>query len=213
MCALNGASAMGLCHAVSGHNIDARCARPLLPYRIDCSAGVREHDSASGAGEITCPLVCKIVACHQQYSTAGDDRVSIEIGRNRSGCHDTGEIIISEHKRPLNCASGQHDAIGAYTMQALAALSVNPLLGRYVVLHRLNGLNQIGVVERKRTGAGQNAHVRHGLQFADAVFQPLCGRYAADYALRSGEQPAAQLVLLVEQHDIEPSATGHQCGQ
>ncbi len=75
----------------------------------------------------------------------------------RGGGHDARQVVVAEHQRPLDGARGEHDAIGADAVQALARLAGAARGRRQVILQLLDGLDHVHVVQRERAGARHDA--------------------------------------------------------
>ena len=149
-------------NAVANPHIDARFAGALFPRRVDARARIGQHHARPRLGEIGGALIGVIVACEDQHAPADGDRVAVEIGRRRRGREDSRKVVVAEHERAVDRTRRQHDALGAYAVQALAALACDPLGRGQVILDLLDGLHEVHVVKRKRARAREDAHIRAG---------------------------------------------------
>ena len=79
-----------------------------------------------------------------------------------------------------------------------------------MILHLLDGLNHIHVVQCKRTRALHERYVGQACELTRYVVQPIAHGFSSDNTLGRRQQPATGLVLLIDEEHAQSSATGDQ---
>jgi hypothetical protein len=171
--AVDRAPPMSRAYAVADPHVDARGARARFPLRVDALARIGQHYAGPRLGEISGALIGVIVVCEDQHAPADGDRIAVEIGRNRRSREDSRKVVVAEHERAVDRTRRQHDALGAYAVQALAALAGDPLRGGQVICHLLDGLHEVHVLEREGARAREDAHIRQALKLGQDAVDPV----------------------------------------
>ena len=99
-------------------------------------------------------LIGAIIAGKQHHAAARSDAVTIDVSGHRRRLHNAGNIVVGKHQRPFKGTGGEHHALGAHAVQALA--STGGSAQRLVVAATLQNTDKIMVVIAKGGAARQH---------------------------------------------------------
>ena len=142
-------------------------------------------------------LIGAVIAGKQHHAAARSDTVTVDVGGHRRRLHNAGNIVVSKHQRSFKGTGGQHHALGAHPVQALATSGGSAQ--RQVVAATLQNTDKIMVVIAKGGASRQPLQVSKGFQFGDHKVDPGARRPILD-GLRRRQQTTTKLALFVDNH-------------
>ena len=141
-----------------------------------------------------------VVVDHENPTLPSADAVALQIGLDRTGKHNPGQVVVAEHQRALESTGGQHHLPGADPVPAHAG-GVQPCLtGVEVVRHPLERGQHVVVENARQRGAGHDPDVGHGGEFSLDASDPCIGVLAVDGDRITQQRTTAQAVLLNQNH-------------
>ena len=186
-------------HGVALEHLDAGRQGLLHQHTSRIGPRVRHRgDWPPHAVPIEGGAIGMVVAGEQQQPLPRRHGVAVHIGGDGACQHHAGQVVVGECEWALRGAGGQHHLFGADAMQALAWAGRGA--GAQVIGAAFQRGDEVVVVVAKRGGAGQQRDLGAGTQFAHGRGDPLDCRRSVD-GFGHAEQAAAELVLLIDQHD------------
>ena len=167
-------------------------------------AVVRHRHGDARGSKIECRLIGGVVVGDDHRALVGRHREAIDIGAERRSEHHARTVVVGEDQRPLDGASGHDDGPGAQLRQHHARLARGRIGVQVAAVLHQHG--EIAVIEALHGGAGEGLDIGEALQFVDAGEAPglLLGIIA-------GEQRAAEITVLLGQHDTRAAAACGEC--
>ena len=184
----------------AGHQLDARSARGALYIGVGLAAQVRHLYLRSSAGQCQRIGIGRVVVDAKQRPLSRCDRVTVDVLADGVTEHHARFVIAREHQRALNRPAGHHDGPGAHGVLALAR---NAVLGiGHTWRAALHHADRVAVVDAKRRGAGQGAHLAGDGKLRQHLSAPARGSAVH----RLAEQSAAHFKILLHQQHIGSGA-------
>ena len=199
------ATARGVGDAVALEDVDAELARRIVPRRQGTAgAGIAQDHARPGGGQVGRCAIGPVVAGQDQHALAGTDRIAVQVGLSRGGRHHARQVVVTEHQRAFDRAGREHHVARPDLVHTLARQQRIACGGDDMVLQQFHRLDQVPVVHGERGGAWEARHVSQRVQLGQAALYPRIGRTLVQHGVMVGQQPAAHLGLLVDQHHAQP---------
>ena len=167
-------------------------------------------DLGAGGGQAVGGVIDQVAGAGDDHRVAHAHAVAAQEGLAGRDGHHAGQVVVAEDQRALDRAGGQHHLAGADLVLPLARQVRVARADRQVVLHQLDRQHQVVLVEAEGGGAAQAGDMRHRRQLGQRRGQEGIAVAAVDVRARVRQQPAARLVLLVDQDRLQPGAAGLQ---
>ncbi len=202
-------AAAGFDHRAAGDDAHAALAGFFHPLAARVGAGVGDgHHFQAGFLPVQGHAVGVVVVGGEHQLLARRHAVAAHVGGDRAGQHVARQVVVGVHQRPLVGAGGEHHALGAHAVHAVAHLAQRRGFAEVVGEALVDG-EEVVVVVAVHRGARQQHDFRQRLQLGQHLRHPFGGGLAVE-GLAGVQQAAAELFLLVGQDHPGAGARGSQ---